>query len=90
MFAKDSHSTDTGCLIVLLERGEPAGPGAIGAVRPSRWLCSFWTMGTIWQRELLCDLVFRAPTPAEMASDMADHPDSWTRRPMPAAIQPGA
>ncbi len=78
MYPKN-HTQQPGCLIVLLERGIPAGPGCIGAVKPSRWLCTTWVKGFIWQREFDCDLVNLTPLPRELAHDLEQHPERWTR-----------
>lgn len=83
MFPVDHSSIPqaaSGCLVVLLDRGERCGPGEIGARKPDVWLCTQWCAAGVYQRVLYSDIVGLVPTPHELAIDMGTYPDRWVRK----------
>lgn len=66
-----------GYSLVLLESGIRCGEGAIGAVKPDRWLCTLWDCDTVIQTESLSDVIGRRPTMLELALDAVNHPERW-------------
>ena len=83
MHPVDLTPSSVGSLVVLLERGIAAGPGAIGAVKPDRWLCTVWACGLVRRREMLSDIIGRPPPQLELTYSLALYPEKWSQDPRP-------
>lgn len=75
-------------IVRLIERGERARPGEIGARRPNRWMFVVIIAGELWQRDALCDVLSHVPSANELIQNFTDQPHMW--RAVSLLPEPGA
>lgn len=98
MFPREITTTDVGCIVRLVQRGE-RGPiqstfagmlfPTIGAAKPDIWTAVVWINGRVFEnRGIWSDVLGRPPSFDELLLSMKSRPDRWPM--LPVTVKPSA